>query len=143
GMTTVACTESSSGAARALREAGMRGLIFQEVFGPDPTHAEDAVAALRRCTTELHAPDDDLVRIGISPHAPYTVSDRLYRMATELALEEGLPMAVHIAESRAERELVTRGAGDFEPGLRARGIATPTRGESSIELLDRLGVLRA
>jgi 5-methylthioadenosine/S-adenosylhomocysteine deaminase len=38
---------------------------------------------------------------------------------------------------------VARGEGDFAPGLRARGIATPARGTSTVELLDRLGVLAA
>src|SRR5690606_34371806 len=102
-----------------------------------------AVELLRECVLALRRGEDDLVRIGISPHAPYTVSDDLYRRATALALEEGLPMALHIAESRPERELVTRGGGDFEPGLRARGIATPVRADSPIDLLHRLGVLSA
>lgn len=145
GITTLACTESSSAAAEALREAGLRGVVYQEVFGPDPAVAEDSMAELRARLAALRrdAGSEDLVRIGISPHAPYTVSDRLYGMATELALAEGLPMALHIAESVAERALVTRGGGDFQPGLSTRGIDTPVRATSSLELLDRLGVLRA
>src|SRR5690606_26451224 len=98
---------------------------------------------LRTKARRLRSLSSDRVRIGISPHAPFTVSDRLYRAATEFARAEGLPMAVHIAESAAERALITRGDGAFAPGLRARGIDTPRRGRSSIELLDRLGVLAA
>lgn len=143
GMTTLACTESSMAAAQALREAGMRGVVYQEVFGPDPRHAAEAVERLWSCVSGLRGEEDDLVSIGISPHAPYTVSDELYRRATELALAEGLPMALHIAESAAERALVTGGGGDFAPGLRARGIETPVRASSPVALLERLGVLRA
>lgn len=144
GITTIACTESSTAAVEALREAGLRGIAYQEVFGPDPSVAEKAMRSLREKVEALRRdePADGLVRIGISPHAPYTVSDALYRLAAALALDEGLPMALHIAESAAERALVTRGEGDFHPGLNARGIATPVRAGSPVELLDRLGVLR-
>lgn len=143
GITTFAATEASDAAVHALDEAGLRGVIYQEVFGPDPAQAEEAMEGLRTKARRLRSLSSDRVRIGISPHAPFTVSDRLYRAATEFARAEGLPMAVHIAESAAERALITRGDGAFAPGLRARGIDTPRRGRSSIELLDRLGVLAA
>jgi 5-methylthioadenosine/S-adenosylhomocysteine deaminase len=70
------------------------------------------------------------------------VSDALFASVAEYALAEKLPVAIHAAESRAERDLVTSGAGDFAPGLRARGIATPVRGRSTVAMLERLGVLR-
>lgn len=82
-----------------------------------------------------------LVRLGISPHAPYTVSDDLFRAAAALAREQRLPMAIHIAESELERAYVVEGAGAFADGLRRRGIAVSPRAESSIQLLADLGVL--
>lgn len=144
GITTLACTESSGGAAvGALTEAGMRGFVFQEVFGPDPDQADASLADLRASVERLREQTGDLVRIGVSPHAPFSVSDRLYGMVTEFAIADALPMAVHIAESVAERELVTRGRGEFADRLNARGLQTPVRARSPIALLDRLGVLRA
>jgi cytosine/adenosine deaminase-related metal-dependent hydrolase len=141
GITTLAATESSGASAAALREAGLRGVVYQEVFGPDPNAAQDAMATLRGAVACLREHESDLVRVGISPHAPYTVSDRLFTAVAEFAREDGLPLAVHAAESAIEHRLVMHGDGDFAPGLRARGIATPPRGRSTIELLDRLGVL--
>ena len=143
GITTMAVTESSGAAAGAMREARLRGLVYQEVFGPDPTQVDDSMVGLLGDLERVGSEAGDRVRVGISPHAPYTVSDALYRAATRLAIEERLPMAVHIAESAAERELVVNGGGDFAPGLRTRGIATPPRARSSIDLLHRLGVLEA
>lgn len=143
GITTVAATESTGAAMGALREAGMRGIVYREVFGPDPARAEEAMAELRRALGPLRAEESDLVRMGISPHAPFTVSDPLYRATAEYALAEALPLAVHASESEAERALVCDGGGDFAPGLRARGIATPPRGKSPVEMLERLGILRA
>jgi cytosine/adenosine deaminase-related metal-dependent hydrolase len=142
GITTLAATEMSGAALGALREVGMRGIVYREVFGPHPAQAEGAMAELRAAVEALRREETDRVRVGISPHAPYTVSDPLFSAAAEYALSENLPVAVHAAESQAEDELVKRGAGDFAPGLRARGIETPVRGESTVELLDRLGVLR-
>jgi len=143
GITTLAATESSGASAGALREAGMRGVVYQEVFGPDPAQAEESMAGLRAAMECLRGFECDRVRIGVSPHAPYTVSDALFTAVAEYAVEEGLPMAVHAAESAIEHQLVQAGEGDFAPGLRARGIHTPPRGRTTVEMLDRLGVLRA
>jgi len=143
GITTIAATEASGSAAGAMTAAGVRGVVYQEVFGPDPAQAESSIEGLRSAVEALRSDCGPRVRPGVSPHAPYTVSDALYRRVAGYALENGLPMAVHIAESRAERDLVVYGDGDFAPGLRARRIATPARARSPIDLLARLGVLDA
>ncbi|MBD0321615.1 MAG: amidohydrolase family protein, partial [Gemmatimonadetes bacterium] len=143
GITTLAATESSGASASALCEAGLRGVVYQEVFGPDPAVCAEAMAGLRANVECLRAWECDRVTIGVSPHAPYTVSDALFTAAAEYAIAEKLPMAVHAAESAIEHQLVQAGEGDFAPGLRARGIATPSRGRTTVEMLDRLGVLRA
>ncbi|HEV2148267.1 MAG TPA: amidohydrolase family protein [Longimicrobiaceae bacterium] len=142
GITTLAATEMSGAAVGALREAGMRGVVYRETFGPDPAQAPESMAELRTAVDHLRREESELVRVGISPHAPYTVSDPLFAAAAEYALAEGLPLATHAAESAVEEELVVRGGGDFAPGLRTRGIPTPARGRSTVEMLERLGVLR-
>ena len=141
GVTTVAATEMSGAGAHAISEAGMRGVLFQEVFGPDPRQVDASMEELRSALERLGPLESDRLRIGISPHAPYTVSDPLYSAAAKFARAQSLPIAVHIAESRAEHDLVRSGGGDFAPGLHTRGIQTPVRGRSSIEMLERLGVL--
>jgi 5-methylthioadenosine/S-adenosylhomocysteine deaminase len=70
------------------------------------------------------------------------VSDDLFAATAKYALEEALPVTVHIAESREEWDLVVGGEGDFAEGLRARGISVAPRGASPVAMLDRLGVLR-
>ena len=141
GITTFAATEDSDAALEALLESRMRGVAYREVFGPAPNQAEASLEGLRGKVDAMRERATELVRVGVSPHAPYTVSDRLFRLVAEFAREEELPLAVHAAEAVAEREVVVRGAGPFAAGLNARGIATPPRGRSTIELLDRLGVL--
>jgi 5-methylthioadenosine/S-adenosylhomocysteine deaminase len=126
-----------------MLEAGVRGIMYQEVFGPDPAQRDASMAELRAKVEALRPRETALVRVGISPHAPYTVSDALFRAATRLALDESLPMAIHIAESEVESQLVEQGAGMFADGLRKRGIEVGPRAASPVALLHDLGVLAA
>jgi 5-methylthioadenosine/S-adenosylhomocysteine deaminase len=141
GVTAYADTCSSGVVVEAMREARVRGIMYQEVFGPDPAQCAEAIRGLRDAVAGLRYLETPLVRIGISPHAPYTVSDDLFRAAADLARTQHLPMAVHIAESEVERQLVVEASGSFAEGLRRRGIAVAPRARSSIGLLDTLGVL--
>ena len=141
GVTSYADTCASGVVMRAMREAGVRGIMYQEVFGPDPKQCDASIAELRDAVAGLRYLETPLVRVGVSPHAPYTVSDDLFRATAELAREQRLPLAVHVAESELERLLVVDAAGSFADGLRRRGIAVDPRAESPIQLLSRLRVL--
>jgi 5-methylthioadenosine/S-adenosylhomocysteine deaminase len=141
GITTYADTCSSGVAMRAMNELGVRGIMYQEVFGPDPSHADAAMRELEDRIEKLMLEQTDIVFLGISPHAPYTVSDRLYRAAAEFASSRRLPLAMHIAESQAEHDLVANARGDFAERWEHRGIAVARRARSPVELLDRLGAL--
>ncbi len=141
GITTYADTCDSGVAFDAMIERGVRGIMFQEVFGPDPAQCAESMSGLRAKIDALRPRETALVRVGISPHAPYTVSDELFRATAAYARDESLPMAIHIAESEVESQLVTDGAGLFADGLRKRGIPVAPRGGSPIDLLHKLGVL--
>lgn len=143
GVTTYADTCESGVALQAMAEMGVRGIMYQEVFGPDPSQCAASVRGLRERLASLRHWESPRVRLGISPHAPYTVSDELFVAAARLAESAGCPMAVHLAESEAESRLVRDAMGVFADGLRARGIPVAPRGDSPVALLDRLGVLEA
>ena len=82
------------------------------------------------------------VRIGVSPHAPYTVSGTLYAATAAWAREAGLPIAVHLAESPAESALLADGTGAFADAWRGRGIPMPAPlGCTPVAWLDDHGVL--
>jgi cytosine/adenosine deaminase-related metal-dependent hydrolase len=141
GITTYADTCDSGVALDAMLEYGVRGIMYQELFGPDPAQCEGSIDAFKAKLARLRLKANDLVRVGISPHAPYTVSDELFRASTALAKAERLPMAIHIAESNPEWQLVVEGGGPFAEGLRGRGIKVEPRAESPLRLLHGLGVL--
>lgn len=141
GITCMASTEDSSAALHALLAAGMRGIVYREVFGPHPAQAAAALAELRARVAVMRTRETDLVTIGVSPHAPYTVSDGLFGDVAEYARAEDIPLAVHAAESAAEDALVRHAAGPFAEKHHGRGIETPVRAVSTIALLERTGIL--
>lgn len=143
GITTYADTTDSGVPLDAMRDAGVRGIGYIEVFGPDPAQCDDAVRRLAERAAEARTRDSALVKTGISPHAPYTVSAPLFERTARLALSEGYPIAVHVAESTAESAFVRDGTGPFADGLRARGIRVAPTGQSPIALLHAAGVLDA
>jgi len=141
GITTFADTGDSGSGFEAMLERGVRGICYRETFGPDPAQCDRSIADLREKALAMRARETPLVRAGVSPHAPYTVSDALFRATAAFAREQRFPVAVHIAESALESELVVDGAGAFADGLRGRGIGVAPRAPSPIALLQSLGVL--
>lgn len=141
GITTMADTSESAVPIHAMNELGVRGIVYVEVFGPDNEQCRAAIAQLRERVLELRQNETPLVRVGISPHAPYTVSASLFRATAQLAQKENLPLAVHIAESKAEVLFVRDGAGPFAERLRTRGISVEAFGASPVALLKACGVL--
>jgi 5-methylthioadenosine/S-adenosylhomocysteine deaminase len=141
GITTYADTCDTGVAFDAMLQAGVRGIMYQEVFGPDPATCAQSMSELRAKVQALQKRETALVKVGISPHAPYTVSDVLYEAVATYAAAEKLPVAVHIAEAEVERQLVERGEGLFADGLRKRSIAIAPRAASSVELLQRTRIL--
>src|SRR5213593_4383040 len=132
GVTCVADTGSTGAPLEALARLGGRGVYYQEVFGPDPAKCGASVAELDLAAARLRPLASRQVRLGVSPHAPYTVSEPLYRAVADVARREALPLAVHLAESRAESDLVREGIGPFAEALRARGIGVRAHGCSPV-----------
>jgi cytosine/adenosine deaminase-related metal-dependent hydrolase len=141
GITTCADTSDSGTPLQAMHEAGTRGVCYLEVFGPDPAGCRDAVQRLADRARAHRALDTALVRTGLSPHAPYTVSAALFAAVARLAADERFAVAVHIAESAGETAFVRDGTGPFAASLRERGIAVSPAARSPIALLDATGIL--
>ena len=135
-------SSSSTQVMKALREVGLRGIVYQETFGPDPKLAAEQVAKLREQIREMSEQESDQVRAGVSPHAPYTVSAPQLELIARLAIDEKTPVMMHAAESQAEELFMREGLGPFAEGLRARDIEWYAPGISTIEYLDRHGILQ-
>jgi len=143
GVTCVADASNSAGESmNALRDIGLRGIVFQESFGPDPRLAKENFEKLKTKVARLREHETTLVKCGVSPHAPYTVCARQLGMISKFALDEGLPVMMHAAETTMEVSLIRDGRGPFADGLRNRGIEWQALGVSPIQYLNDHGVLQ-
>jgi 5-methylthioadenosine/S-adenosylhomocysteine deaminase len=142
GVTCIAETGSTGAVMRALHDLGGRGIVYQEVFGPDPAQCDASMAELQSAVDQLRRLATSQLRPGVSPHAPYTVSAPLYEAVAAFARLETLPIAVHVAESREETAFVRDGDGPFAAALRERGIPVEARRCSPVAYLLQRGVVR-
>lgn len=140
GVTTVADTGDTGAAVEALSTMGGSGVVYQEVFGPHPDQSDGAMARLRDQFAGLQEVAGPRVKLGVSPHAPYSVSSSLFAQVAEFA-GSTIPVAMHLAESEAESQLVRSGDGPFAEMWRDRGIPSIVRAQSPVEFVRRTGIL--
>ena len=142
GVTTVCDTGSTGHVIAALDALGASGTAHHEVFGMHPEQCDSAMRAYSRELDRLARHATGRVTLGLSPHAPYTVSGPLYRAAAELARAHGAPMAVHVAEPLAESQLLADFTGTFADMWKRHGVPRPTTEPiTPVAWLDRHGVL--
>ncbi|MGV3483865.1 MAG: amidohydrolase family protein [Planctomycetaceae bacterium] len=65
-------------------------------------------------------------RAGISPHAPYSTPPRVVDRCIEIARKYDLTLAMHVAESAEERDLIERGEGPFAAKLKEIQVYDPS-----------------
>lgn len=99
------------------------------------------MAELATAVDALRSEAGSRVRVGVSPHAPYTVSPPLYRAVADYAREQDLPVAMHLAESRAEVALVTAAKGAFADAWHRRDIPAPATARSAVGYVLPTGIL--
>jgi cytosine/adenosine deaminase-related metal-dependent hydrolase len=142
GVTSLAdASDAAVESMKALQSVGLRGIVFQESFGPDQRLAQENFAKLRTKMSRLRERETPLVKCGVSPHAPYTVCGPQLEMIAQLALDEKLPLMMHAAETLMEVSLLRQGRGAFADGLRSRGIDWQPPGVSPIQHLKQHGIL--
>jgi cytosine/adenosine deaminase-related metal-dependent hydrolase len=132
GITTVGDCSFSGASAPACAELGLRAIVYLEVFGRTD---EQLGTRFEPNRARVAGSLSERVRLGVSPHAPYTVSPELYAACFEL----GLPVATHLAESPDEDTWMRRGEG---PWTSFADALPPPPGTSGIRLLAAHGLLR-
>lgn len=128
----------------ALREVGLRGIVFQETeFSPDNRTADEDFLKLAAKYEALRCEENDLVRVGLSPHSPYTVGSRLFELIAQYSIINRVPLSIHVAESADETELLAHGTGLFRGFYERFDLEWESPYSTPIEYLERLGVLSA
>lgn len=108
------------------RQSPVRQLILFEQLGLDRERADSKSALLRQRLEEFAGREAGPGLVpGISPHAPYSMDERLFEQAIATAESLQIPVAMHIAESPEERLLLDERRGPFAEMLESAGLLQP------------------
>lgn len=108
GVTLIGEIATTAPAFAYPRQGVPRLRVYRECLGLSEPRGRASLAQLRSGLDRLPP-----LAGGISPHAPYSVAAPLAVELVQLAAARRLPVTVHLAESREERELVLEQRGPF------------------------------
>lgn len=140
GVTTLADVTFTGLSEGPLRRSPIRKLMHLEALGFDAARAESSRLQLQRRLAQTS--NDPLLTVGISPHAPYSTSETLYRACLFLAEEGGYPLCSHVAETPEEETFLRDGSGDFRELLESLDVALDgwsPPGTTPVQYLHSLG----
>lgn len=109
--------------------------VYFEQLGSDQTALPDKQIELDQFLS------NDQLTIGISPHAPYSVGDELFDQLLSTANRHNAFVAMHVAETQAEREFVEHKTGPFLELLQRLNVWQPQayrRYQSILDILRKL-----
>lgn len=115
---------------RASHQTPVHSTVFLEQLGRSSDILQTAGADLveHLGSVESNGPagsDDQDFACGASPHAPYSVQWQLFDQICEAASCMNVPVAMHLAETLAERQLMESLTGDFVGLLQDFGVWDP------------------
>jgi 5-methylthioadenosine/S-adenosylhomocysteine deaminase len=128
-----------------IHDAGLHGVVFHELLGFDAVDGR-SIDESRQSRADANR-RSARVRVGVCPHAPYSVSAALFRAIKAEVDRSDVPItSVHLGESVSEIEMLADGSGPWPGMLRLigkmpAGWAPPAAGP--VEYLEGLGVLDA
>ncbi|WP_339728796.1 amidohydrolase family protein [uncultured Gimesia sp.] len=120
-------------------EPAPRAVVFRECLG----FSADRIAGQEQMAAEFLEQQTEgemygRLRLGLSPHAPYSVHPDLYLNLVQQARDQGVPVAVHLAETQAELDLLERKQGPFVELLSELGLWDPRILNEGMRLYDYL-----
>ena len=115
-------------------------VAFRELIGLGPARVQQQLELAESFLTALPVAG---VHRALSPHAPYTVHPDLLEQAVALAIKHQAPLAMHLAETTDELDLLESGTGRFQTFLSTMGLFDPMLFPGGRCILDLLKVLSA
>lgn len=113
-------------------------VVFRESLGRTPEQIETQLASARRHLELGSTCGTPQIVFGLSPHAPYSVHPVLLKELVSLAIEFDAPLAMHLAETPAELQLLQNGTGEFAEMLKSFGAWEPSMFDGSRQIIDDL-----
>lgn len=132
---------SATSPQRVTNARDLQFVLFAEVLGFSRERQEQTLDRARKLAAGLKPGDEKTFRFALSPHAPYTVPLDLLERIVDLSRSMGnVPVAMHLAESLEEIELLEHGSGPLATMLQDFGLwpSGLFGGRSIDDYLDRL-----
>jgi 5-methylthioadenosine/S-adenosylhomocysteine deaminase len=93
--------------ARAVRAAGLRGVLGETIIGFPVADAKTPADSLARAEAFIHEfAHDELITPVPAPHSPYTVDEATLRAVRAMADRYHVPILIHLAETEDEVAIV-------------------------------------
>lgn len=142
GITCVGDCSFSGAAVEAVTAAGLRGVVYLEIFGQSAgdrfrANFDEKLELVR----ELQKNVPKRLKIGISPHSVYTSDRGTLELCGDACSRLGLPVAVHAAETAAETDYLLHGVGPIADMRRRMGYEPMVAGLTPVEYLGEVGLL--
>ncbi|HEV7282904.1 MAG TPA: amidohydrolase family protein [Pirellulaceae bacterium] len=122
-------------------DVGPTFFAFREILGLAAERSDELFATAERFLTSSRSRLDRRFA-GLSPHAPYTVRFDLFERLVGLCAKYERPVAMHLAESGEELELLRSHSGASVEFLSARGFWRPDAMPRGARILDYMEVLQ-
>ncbi|MFT4578035.1 MAG: cytosine/adenosine deaminase-related metal-dependent hydrolase [Nitrospinales bacterium] len=116
GVTGLADYVADPALLKFIVDLGFRSILFLETIGFQEERAK-AIAEEVEETLKTHASNCNL---GIAPHAPYSVSPKLWQRLDQLAKKYGCLLSTHLAETDEEVQFIEKGGGPLVGLLKDR-----------------------
>lgn len=111
GVTCVGDVSTTGASCSVIDKLGLRGVVYRSVGAMDKRRVDDAIRMARNDILRWgEIVDPDRIKIGISTRELHDCHPLIIAKAAEVAREEGVPLAVYVAESREEYDFVRYGS---------------------------------
>ncbi len=142
GTSTVVDITRNGLALGELILSNIRKTLFFEIIDFNPDTASNTIDCFKGQVENITP--NDLLTIGVFPHAPYTVSKELYKCCKNSSSKLGIRIATHISETKDEVEFLTRGTGPFVSLLKDFDMLKKWKhpGRRPIDYLKNIGFLK-
>ncbi|MCC6125796.1 MAG: amidohydrolase family protein [Pirellulales bacterium] len=110
----------------AFDDSSIDGIRFFELIAPNRERKPPVLDFFRNRFPQRQAETSkNPWRLGLSPHAPYSVHPDLLQSVVDFSADRKVPLAMHLAESREEMQLLREGTGPFREFLEERKLFDP------------------
>jgi len=115
GITTFGAISSFGTELQVCEETPQRVVFFNELIGSNAQYADMLYGDfLERVKASQSCEATSRIIPAIAIHSPYSVHPVILEKAVTLAKQNRMPLSAHFLESRAEREWLENGTGEFQ-----------------------------